>query len=394
METTSSNLNSMKAFLFFAFGTISVLYTFFPLYLQDAGFNKIQIGLLMAGGPFISLLANPFWGYLSDRTGQVRRILLIMLLGNATMIQFVFQLNDYAWIYGLMLLFFFFQTSLFSQTNSLILGEIDGTAMRFGAFRLWGSLGWALMAVVGAPVIDWLGIQRLWIVYNLMMIITLYLVLRLPPGQNRRQMKGKAKLVEAFANKRFLLFLMLGILISVPNAMNGTFVSLYISELGGSATLIGWSVFAQAGFEVLVFMVLDRLLKQEVRFLFVILAVVSLVFALRWLLMSVVTEPIHIVFIQLLHCVSFGAYFYIGTSLTGMMIPPEFRASGQAAYALTWNGISGIIAGLVGGWALETLGPHTTYQIGAGIAALGAAGFAAMRWSMRGESEVAEQGTY
>lgn len=385
MNKTNPSPNWMKAFLFFAFGTISVLYTFFPLYLQNMGFDKIQIGLLMAGGPFVSLLANPFWGYLSDRTGQVRRILFIMLLGNAVLIQFVFQLNDYAWIYALMLLFFFFQTSLFSQTNSLILNEIDGTAMRFGAFRLWGSLGWALMAVAGGPVIDWLGIERLWIVYNLLLIITLYLVLRLPQGRNKKKMKGKAKLVEAFANRRFLWFLLLGIMISVPNAMNGTFVSLYISELGGSATLIGWSVFAQAGFEVLVFMVLDRYLKQEIRFLFVILAVVSLIFALRWLLMSVVTDPIQIVFIQLLHCVSFGAYFYAGTSLTGMMIPPEYRASGQAAYALTWNGISGIIAGLAGGWALEVLGPPMTYQMGAAIAVLGAAGFAAMRWSMREE---------
>lgn len=41
--------------------------------------SKLEIGTLMAIGPFVSVFANPFWGYACDRSQNIRRILLIMI---------------------------------------------------------------------------------------------------------------------------------------------------------------------------------------------------------------------------------------------------------------------------------------------------------------------------
>jgi PPP family 3-phenylpropionic acid transporter len=367
------------------YGTIAILTAYFPVYFEEIGLSKVEIGMVMAVGPFISIFANPFWGYWSDRLQNVKRILTILLIGNLLSTIVVFQLREFVIIFLVMLLFFFFNTPTFSQSNSLILNAIEGTKFKFGAFRWWGSLGWALIAVAAGPVIARTGITNLWILYGAMMIVSLFFTVGLPQGKvtskPREERQSYWKVISS--SKLFFVFVVLGVLISVPNSINNTFSSLYITELGGSKQLIGWSAFLSAIFEIPVFLLLDRYLKKSKNAMIGGLAIVSMLFVLRWALMSLAVSPLQIIFIQTLHCMTFGGYYYIGTSLTAMLIPSEYRATGQAIYALTWGGISGMIAGLSGGWMFENIGPQKMYAISAVVTIIGVLGFFMMWLSTR-----------
>lgn len=391
--TTERSLAVLKKFNFFLYGTIAILTSFFPLYFQEIGLSKIEIGMVMAAGPFISIFANPFWGYWSDRLQNVRRILVILLIGNLLVTIVVFQLREYALIFAMMVVFFFFNSPTFSQSNSLILNAIENTGYKFGAFRLWGSLGWAIIAVIAGPVLAWMGLVNLWILYGAMMLVSLAFTIGLPRGNVGSKPRGEKMSYwkVMVASRIFFAFVLLGVLISVPNSINQTFVSLYIANLGGSESLIGWSVFLSAIFEVPVFLLLDRYLKKSTSAMFGCLIVISVLFTLRWLLMSAVGGPVHIVLIQIMHCITFGGYYYVGTSLSAVLIPGEYRATGQAIYALTWGGISGIVAGLIGGWMFDYLGPRPMYEIGATLSAAGALGFLAIWLRVRRSSEPARE---
>lgn len=83
--------------------------SFFPLYLQDIGMDKLEIGSLMAIGPFVSVFANPFWGYTSDRSRNLRRILLFMIIGTLLLLQALFHVHTYVMIYVSMIGFYFFK---------------------------------------------------------------------------------------------------------------------------------------------------------------------------------------------------------------------------------------------------------------------------------------------
>ncbi|MBW8348537.1 MFS transporter [Bacillus sp. IITD106] len=367
----------VKLFNFSLYGALAVLLSYFPLYFQEVGFSAVTIGMLLAGGPFISIFANPFWGYWSDRLQNIKKVLIIMLIGNVIVVQIVFQFSALPLVFLAMLLFFNFQTPLFSQSNSLILNTIEGTQYKFGTFRLWGSLGWALMAVAAGPLIGLVGIKNLWILYSVMIIVTILIGLKLPRGKvegtKSIQKGGYGKAL--LGNKYFLVFVLLGVLISVPNSINQTFLSLYINQLGGSVVLVGWSAFLTAIFEVPVFLLFDRYLKRHTPTMFGCLVLISLLFVIRWYLMSIATGPMQVVFFQMLHCITFGGYYYIGTTLTAKLVPVELRASGQAIYALTWGGISGIIAGIFGGWMFQELGPNTMYLVSTLISLGGVIGF-------------------
>lgn len=367
----------IKGFNFFIYGALTIYSTYFALYLKSIGLSTLEIGALMAGGPIVSLVANPFWGYVSDRFRNLRLTLILMLVGSMIIMQFVFLSESYTFIYTSMLFFFFFQMPLFSQSNTLILNSIEGTNQSFGAFRLWGSLGWGVMALAAGPVIGQIGIERLWIIYTVMMLFSLVFAFALPRGEakNSAAKAGKVNYRSLFASRAFFIFLFVGLVLSIPNSVNTTFVALYIKELGGGESLVGWSAFLSSIFEIPIFLLLDRYLKRNIRSMLLCLVVISCLFALRWFLMAGAASAMQVIFIQMLHCVTFGGFYYIGTQLTVLLVPAELRSSGQAVYALTWGGLSGMAAGFIGGLMFEQSGAQSMYFICGALSVLGIIGF-------------------
>jgi len=375
----------LKLYNFFSYGTIALVFAFFPLYFAEQGLTMIEIGMILSAGPLVSLFANPFWGYVSDRSRNVRRSIAVLLVGNVLVVQFALQATSFAWIYAFMLLFFFFQSPMNSQGNSLILDAIEGTDRKFGSFRLWGSLGYSLVALAAGPIVATAGVERLWIVYTAMMLLAIALTFGLPQGSGGGSATASFSFAgygRVFRNRTFSAFLLLGVLVAVPNFANTMFISLYVQELGGSEVAVGAASFLSAFFEIFVFLALDRFVRKEPRFIMTCLVGVCLLYVLRWTLMSLSTEPLHALLIQTLHSITFGAYYYLGTVFTAQTIPSEYRASGQAVFAITWGGVSGIAAGAAGGWIYESWGAETMYRSSAVVAVVGAIGFALLRARM------------
>ncbi|KWX77871.1 MFS transporter [Paenibacillus jilunlii] len=374
------SFTSLKWFNFFLYGTVVLFSSFFPLYLQEVGMNKLEIGSLMSVGALVSIIANPFWGIWTDRYQNIRRIVLLMLTGTLVLSQVVFQANTYEMIYVSILFFYFFQGPLFAESNTMILSYIDGTKHRFSSFRLWGSLGWAFTAILAGPVIEWAGVSVLSYLFAALLCAAMISLIVLPRldhsiGIAPLPFKGFRQI---FYHPFFLSFIFFGILVSIPNTMNNTFVSLYITELGGSKTMIGLAVFLSSILEVAVLVLCDRYLKRSIPVLLGWLALVSALFVLRWWLMADATTPLQVAFIQILHCVTFGGFFYVGTRLTMLLVPKPYRSSGQALYTLTWSGISGIMGGVLGGWLYQYLGAQSMYLSGVFLSLIGTLGFGAM----------------
>ncbi|KWX84421.1 MFS transporter, partial [Paenibacillus riograndensis] len=144
-------------------------------------------------------------------------------------------------------------------------------------------------------------------------------------------------------------------------------------------TVMGLAVFRVSCREVSVVGLCSRDLKCSIPCLLGWLALVSALFGVRWWLMADATTPLQVAFIQILHCVTFGGFFYVGTRLTMLLVPKPYRSSGQALYTLTWSGISGIMGGVLGGWLYQYLGAQNMYQSGVFLSLIGTLGFAAMR---------------
>lgn len=376
----------LKNFNFFLYGTMAILFPYLPLYFQLQGFSKVQVGLLMSVGPIISLFANPFWGYWSDRLQNTRFILILMLSGNLLLGQLFFQMNSFVTVVLFLFIFLFFQTALFPITDSLILHSIDKTRFRFGYFRLWGSVGFSVLALASGPLMEKVGVERLGWVYGAIVLLTIGISIGLPKQGASAHRFTTQGLTQVLTNRYFVAFLLSGLLVAIPNVMNTTFISIYVSELGGSKVDIGWAFFLAAIGEIPVFLLLDRFFKRTPRVMILLLIVSSLLYALRWVLMGIAVYPYQIGLIQILHSVTFGIYFYTATQFCAFLIPDTYRAAGQSVYAMTWMGLAGVIAGLAGGWVFETMGPRTMYGLSTAMSLIGVCGFALM-WRRLGGME-------
>lgn len=382
-QPTSSTILPLGLLNFFVYGTMVIFAAFFQLYLQDIGLDKLEIGSLMAISPLISLLAHPFWRYVSDRGHNMRVTLLVMMTGLLLLGHLVFKVNTYQMLYVSMILLFFFQSSLLAQTNSLTLGYIEDSGHKFQTFRIVGSMGWTFVALTAGPIIDIAGPNGTSLLFSIMLMLGIGSALLLPSNRSTTNtpLISPVEVRRALQNKYFLAFVLFGVLVSIPNSINGIFMPLFITDLGGSRFQVGSAVFLSTIFEVMAFVLLNRYLKRKITYLMGCLTVVSVLFAIRWDLMAAAKTPIEIILIQVLHAVTFGGFFYVGTRLTALFLPRPLRSSGQAIYAFALSGVSGVIAGLLGGWIFQNFGPVAMYKMGVVLALIGAIGFGLM-WNL------------
>ncbi|GJM82813.1 3-phenylpropionic acid transporter [Paenibacillus sp. HMSSN-139] len=370
---------------FFIYGTMVIFAAFFQLYLQDIGMDKLEIGSLMAIGPLISLLAHPFWRYLGDQRQNPRAILLAMMLGLLVMGHLMFKVNTFSMLYLTMILLYFFLSPLLSHSNTLILGYTAETENRFGTYRIWGSLGWTFIALAAGPIIDAIGHHGISLLFSVTLMLAIGATLLLPSIRQSSQtpwLKGR-ELRRALQNKYLLAFVVFSMLVAIPNAMNSMFMPLFMTDLGGSRLAVGGAVFLSTVFELLAFILLDRFLKRKMSYLLACITIVSLLFAVRWDLMSEATQPIQILLIQLLHSVTFGGFFYVGTKLITLLLPRPLRSAGQAVYTFAASGLAGVIAGFWGGWMFQNFGSVVMYRSGVALTLIGALGFAAIWYQVR-----------
>ncbi|MGP0584636.1 MFS transporter [Paenibacillus timonensis] len=370
---------------FFIYGTMVIFAAFFQLYLQDIGMDKLEIGSLMAIGPLISLLAHPFWRYLGDQRQNPRAVLLTMMLGLLIMGHLMFKVNTFTMLYFTMILLYFFLSPLLSQSNTLILGYTAGTENQFGIYRIWGSLGWTFIALAAGPIIDSIGHHGISLLFSVTLMLAIGATLLLPSIRQSSQTPWLSglELRRALQNKYLLAFVVFSMLVAIPNAMNSIFMPLFMTDLGGSKLAVGGAVFLSTVFELLAFILLDRFLKRKLSYLLACITIVSLLFAVRWDLMSEATHPIQILLIQLLHSVTFGGFFYVGTKLITLLLPRPLRSAGQAVYAFSASGLAGVIAGFWGGWLFQNFGSVVMYRSGVALTLIGALGFAAIWYQVR-----------
>ncbi|WP_425594014.1 MFS transporter [Metabacillus endolithicus] len=86
--------------------------SFLPIYFQYKGFSSSQIGWFLAIGPFVGLIAQPLWGYASDKYKTVKKVLFSCLIGFSVSVIWLFQIDSFLWIIIAGSLFFFFSHQL------------------------------------------------------------------------------------------------------------------------------------------------------------------------------------------------------------------------------------------------------------------------------------------
>ncbi|WP_338552027.1 MFS transporter [Paenibacillus sp. KS-LC4] len=371
----------LRAFSFSAYSTQALLVSYLPLYFLARGYSEHQIGIIYATGPFISVFANLLLGWASDRFQTIKKWFIFLLFGQLVMISLLLPIQDFTMICLVMTIFYFFQTPINPLNDSLILLSSQHTGVPYALIRIFGSLGFAISAYLFGILLKEMGSN--WTlplaVCTITITLALSFLLRDYRGSSRKvDFSGFFKLL---GKREVVSFFVLILIVSIAHRMYEGFLAVTLHQMGASDSLIGLAWTFSACSEIPVLFLLGKYGHRfkELPLLFI----ACVLYALRMWLIGHLSSPYLVVATQLMHSITFGIYFSTALRYISQIIPDEFRASGQAVYAVIWTGLAGLLSGTVGGYVYESFGRTAFFNLATTLALVAAAGFIYKHYTRR-----------
>jgi PPP family 3-phenylpropionic acid transporter len=353
----------LSAFYFAFFAHAGAYVAYFPLYLASRGLSAPEIAWVLALPPLARTFAPPAWGWLADRSGAHRAI----VVSSCAAIAAAFALMPFTAQIALLIA----SMSLLSAgalpiVEAITLGSLAGQPGRYGPIRLWGSIGFMAVVLAGGAWLDFQPVSTLPAVLVAFILAALVVALALPAGAAHAASQRSA--LRFTPEVRALLAA--GFCNAVAHGALYAFLSLHLEALGYSATAIGmlWTLGVAA--EIVVFFYLPQFFR---RFSLSTILVASLAAGvLRFAMIGWAAGEVGIVLLaQLLHAATFGSFHAASVAAVHRVFPQSAQARGQTLFSGVTYG-AGAAAGLaLAGWAWEGGGAPLAFSVAALAAAAG-----------------------
>lgn len=344
----------LSGFYFFYFASLGVLVPYWSLYLKSLGYNSLTIGGLVAILPATKLVAPYIWGWLADHTR--RSMLIIRIASVLALLSFllVFISEDLWWLTLVMLLFSFFWNATLPQFEAMTLNHLGDDTHRYSMIRLWGSLGFIVLAVIMGYLLQDYGADVIPVAVLITFVVIALTSFMVPEKLNEPH-TDHSPIWDEIKKPKVLAFLAVCFLMLCSHGPYYTFYTIYLEDLGYSSHMIGvlWAVGVLA--EVIVFLLMHRLLPMfGARKL---LIVTLLLTTIRWLLIGFFANDLTMLFLaQLIHAFSFGVFHSVGISLVHEYFTGSHQGRGQALYASVSFGAGVAVGSLISGLVWDQWG--------------------------------------
>ena len=371
-ETTA-----IRATYFLYLGAIGLIVTYWPLYFQAIGMSPSEIGLVFSGRSVISVLMQPALGYLAVKYGRPTGILRVTLWLGALLSLLMHLSTGLVAVCLLMWLQAFPEAGTVPMLDTTIVGRYG--SVRFGSFRLWGSLGygiavalfgWAVSGMEAAAAGD-IAVDYTPVLYVLAAIFV-FRLRETPLAAAASSVGGKLP-----RSADWWLLLASGWLHWVAVMSYNLFLAIYCIDRGFSSAVPGYAVGLAIVGEVAALALAPSLFaRREARS---VVAWSLLLSIFRWVATAMALSAWWLILIQVLHFAGFGLWY------AGLLRELDHYAEQtprpllQSVFASVVLGCGGLAAGLLGGHLVGDLGSAWAFW----LAAL-ADGCALGVWLMRG----------
>ncbi|PKF89529.1 MFS transporter [Bacillus sp. BA3] len=359
----------LKSFNFLYFGLLAIFIPFLPVYLADQGLRPAQIGFIVGTGGFVTLITQPLWGMISDKTRTIRKVLLFLIFFSSVIGYFLYDSGSYLQLILFAMLLYFFLMPIDPLTESLNFTMAEKSGISYGSIRTYGALGYAVISLITGYVMSYFGANSLAFLFAGIGLISFIVSWMMPDAPVSGKPVTLSSLKHFFSNKETLLFLLLVFICAVPARMNDTFLGVYIRELGGSAKLVGLTWFLAAGSEIVVFALSFWWLRKGKEI--IIISFAAAFFFIRYFVSAWITDPQLLAYLQVMQLLTFPIFYSAAIQYLYRIVPVEWRATGQTVLALLFFGVSGIIASYIGGAIYGAYGGKTLYLFISSISFIG-----------------------
>jgi MFS transporter, PPP family, 3-phenylpropionic acid transporter len=368
------------------YGHIGFFNPYLPLWLKDLGLPLFTISLLTSVQAATRLFAPYGWGWLSDTTGERVKLLRyssvvalacsLGLLWDSSLSASLFGAHStsVAWLTIVLLLMFTHTSSMIPMTEAAMAHMVSsgGTldTKRYGRIRVWGSIGFLVTVFFAGWWFERFGIGHFPYLTIATLTVVMLAVWRLPNVREVTHTKGnKPEISPVLALPEVRWFFVSQFFHVLAHMSIYIFLSLYLDELGYSKTFIGVMWALSVVVEIVWFYTQGRWLpKFSLRTWLVIAALGTL---LRMGLMATAAQYLLVLLLaQALHALTFAAHHTVCIALVSHHFPGGLRGRGQALFTVIGYGLTGVTAGLAGGWLSTHYGLQSVFWAACGCAVL------------------------
>ncbi len=356
----------LGAFYFAFFLYAGVMLAYLPAYLAERGLDAAEIAGVLALPQTVRIVAPALWGWVADRTGAQRTIVIAGCAANAACFLLVPIAPGALAIALLVGAASLVSAAALPLVEAITLGALAGHAGRYGAIRVWGSIGFIIAVLGGGAWLDRHAATTLAPALVFLGALSVAAAAALPLVRVHLPERPASFTVPREA--QFLLAC--GFCMAVAHGTLYAFLTLRLQRAGYSGTLIGmlWTLGVLA--EILVFLALPAIFRRAS--LSAILAGSCALGVLRFLLIGWGADWMWVLVVaQLMHAATFGAFHAASVATVHRLFPARAHARGQTLFSSIAYGAGGAAGALSAGWTWELAGPGAAFTLSAFAAAAG-----------------------
>ena len=362
-----------KIFVFFQFGAFGVYGSYLPLFFYNRNFSGFQVGLLLGTMPIVVLGLQPVWSYLSDRLNARKALLLISCLGMGLAMFGLGLSKSYVAAFIWIVLFAAFSAPIIPIGTAMLLEYLEESDEldNYSLFRVWGSVGFAIISmVVGSLFLGENTDYLVWLTGGIYILLGL-VGLTLPEKRNQVQ-HSETKVSEILSgNPRLVFFLIGSVFIGASLVVYNNNITLFLQSLKAQDWLVGLTISLQAVVEIPLMLLVPLALKHRSPRWVILMGAVLL--PLRWLIYFFVKTPGWVVPSQVIHGVAVVSFYVVGIGFVDQLVNPRWRATGQGLYSASLNGIGAALGAYLAGAILEWFGIRAVWGVNIILGAIGLA---------------------
>lgn len=370
------NILLYSLFFLLFFGSLGLITPFLSLQFRIFGYSGVQISLLNVISALALILTAPRYGLIFDRSKDKQLILLISL----GMIAISFYLIPYLSAFGWMLAVYSVNRIIVSSTITasenlsyqVSADKNEGEHPAFGSLRMWGSLGFALTALVGGKIFQDYGLLRNDQVFLALIALSFVVMLVMPKSvfrerqsvENAEPQSGTRGVIHLITKDHYLLLTVLALALTDP-LFDGvrSFEPIFMKELGLSVSVIGLAATLSALMEVPTMLGADHLIQRfGVRRLVMFILTFDLA---RRMLVWFVPNGWVVFTSSVLNAISFPLRLVTTVHLVNLRIPKQYTTTAVTFIFNTLNSVMYIISNAISGVIYDAYGARQIYLVSA-----------------------------
>ncbi|KAG8179142.1 hypothetical protein JTE90_015332 [Oedothorax gibbosus] len=251
--------------------------------------------------------------------------------------------------------------AMFTLSDTACCETVEKTRADFGRQRLYGAVGWGIMAPIGGLLHDYTDDYLLsWIVMGLMFTLCLWNLWKMDLVQPQFSQNILKDVGKVLRNAEFLAF-ELGVLFNGVGFGILLFYQVwFLTSIGASSLLCGLVQTVQNFVGEIPFMFYSSWFIKRVGH-FNILSLSLAAYCIRFLFYSYLQAPWFILPMEVVHGFTYGLFYATAASYAKLSAEPGTEATTQSILFGTHEGLGGGLGCVIAGLGFDAIGGHQTF---------------------------------